>query len=332
MEQKNSNKKVPTYSSDQTILKLKKQNEDLELALMTTIEHGDAVEEQLSLVNKQLQQEIRDREKVEQTLQDLVKQVQQQKSDLEIALMTAIEHGDAIQEEVYEINRQLNAEIVERNEVEAQLNSLVKNLHQQKDDLEVLVDTIASHGDEINTHIEKKMISMEAMAVIDFLTGLHNRRSYNDKLQYEWECCSRSQTYLSLLIIDIDNFKAYNDNYGHAQGDECIKKVAKVLAQSSKRKNDLIARYGGEEFAIILPDTSIEQAKTIAENIRQKVQQLAIIHQQNISDVVTISIGVASMIPDHNFDANILFEEADKQLYKAKDSGRNCVMHTSVQG
>jgi|GEM_PF-1140245 len=312
-------------SMRKTIELLKTQKQDLEIALLTTAEHGDTVEEQLREVNQQLETEIHERVKVEQALEKLVKTIQQQKNDLEMALHNAIEHGDAIQDELFEVNRQLNSEIGEREQIELKLKSMVENLNRQKDDLEVLVDTIASHGDEINSQMEAKLNNFEELAMTDPLTALDNRRSYNQALEKEWSRSSRSQTSLALLVVDIDNFKAYNDAYGHHQGDRCLKQVAQVLSNNSRRNDDHVARYGGEEFVLLLPATSHEDALIIARKIVADVAGLQIQHTISPHAVVTVSIGVAALIPAHDIKPGILFDQADAHLYRAKNSGRNCV-------
>ena len=319
------NQLVELDSMKKTIDLLNTQKQDLEIALTTTIEHGDLVEEQLSLVNDQLKNEVKEKVRAEEALKDLVTSINQQKNDLEIALLNAIEHGDAIQEELFELNKQLNSEIGERRHVEDKLQSMVLSLNRQKEDLEVLVETIATHGDEINLRMEKKLSSAEQQAMTDALTGLCNRRCYNETLEKEWYRNARNKTPLSMLVLDLDNFKNYNDILGHISGDECLKKVATALADIPKRGGDIAARYGGEEFVILLPQSDLSSASLVAEHIRKSIEDLAITHPKSVSDVVTLSIGVASVIPKPEIKAHTLFDSADINLYFAKNAGRNRV-------
>ena len=127
-----------------------------------------------------------------------------------------------------------------------------------------------------------------------------------------------------IVLIDIDNFKLYNDRYGHQAGDECLKKVARVLDDNLNRSHDFIARYGGEEFICILPNTNIEDAKVICEKLRVEIENLKISHEDSkTSNVVTISIGISCTIPNENIEMNDLIRKADNALYLSKKAGRN---------
>jgi len=162
------------------------------------------------------------------------------------------------------------------------------------------------------------------LSISDGLTGISNRRYFDDILELEWQRSARSQLPLALIMLDIDYFKLYNDSYGHLAGDECLKQVANVLKTTIKRAYDLAARYGGEEFTIILPDTDINGAFTVAEKIRKNIEKLAINHEPSlISCVVTVSLGVVAMIPDISYKPESLIAAADKALYQAKQTGRN---------
>ena len=170
---------------------------------------------------------------------------------------------------------------------------------------------------------ELKMISVK-----DGLTGLANRRHFDEVMERELKRSIRTKTELSLVLCDIDQFKLYNDNYGHQGGDDCLKEVASALAKSSNRSGDLVARYGGEEFAFILPETDLQGAKAVAESIRKAVESLAIPHaNSSVSDHVTLSCGVYSILPQKEQDiatmTRELIETADQNLYKAKSMGRN---------
>ena len=161
----------------------------------------------------------------------------------------------------------------------------------------------------------------------DGLTGIANRRCFDATLTLEWNRHLRTQRPLSLIMGDIDDFKAFNDTYGHSQGDFCLKVVGRILAKMVRRAGDLAARYGGEEFVALLPETGPEQAKLMAEKIRAEVEGLSIKHGASRSaKVVTISMGVASMVPQKAKTPADLLAGADKALYAAKNSGRNRVM------
>ena len=180
----------------------------------------------------------------------------------------------------------------------------------------------------IKTHLRLKHKTdlLERLALIDGLTDIQNRRRFDENLLSEWLRAIRESTPISLMMIDIDHFKNFNDIYGHTSGDDCLRNVAKTLKQSIRRPGDTVARYGGEEFAVVLPNTDKDSALMIAETIRQNVASLNIPHAQNGgNDHVTISLGVATIIPQQNSDASMLIEAADQCLYQAKHDGKNCV-------
>jgi len=167
---------------------------------------------------------------------------------------------------------------------------------------------------------------LESLSFHDALTGLANRRMYDKTMEVEWARAQRRQEPISLIVIDIDQFKQYNDRYGHAMGDECIVTVAKALDSVASRPTDLLARYGGEEFVLMLPSTEKKAALMLAERCRAAVTDKQIPHAaSSISEVVTISIGLSTMVPSETTDPNTLFDVADKMLYQAKQKGRNCI-------
>lgn len=161
----------------------------------------------------------------------------------------------------------------------------------------------------------------------DGLTKLANRRHFDEVFEYEWNRCRRDRTPLSLLFIDVDFFKHYNDYYGHMAGDDCLAKVAATLAAQAFRTSDLVARYGGEEFVMLCPKTDLESARMIGERIVKEVDQLGIEHSPSlVSDHVTVSIGLACVIPAADVEPEDLIQKADMAVYKAKGSGRHCVV------
>lgn len=178
----------------------------------------------------------------------------------------------------------------------------------------------------VRTHIRLKQQNdlLESFAFKDGLTGLSNRRAFNDKLENEWKRCGRAGTSLSVLMMDVDHFKLYNDHYGHGAGDECLMAVAQTLDSVVRRAGDMVARYGGEEFVVILPDTGQEHAMGVAEALCTAVAGMRRPHATSkVSDVVTISVGVGTLVPDQSGHQSQLLSLADSMLYQAKASGRN---------
>jgi len=180
----------------------------------------------------------------------------------------------------------------------------------------------------VRNHLELKRHRdlLQDLSSIDGLTGIANRRRFDETLDTEWKRCTRSRKSLSLLMIDLDFFKDFNDNYGHVAGDECLKKIAAALVASAHRVGDVVARYGGEEFAVILTETNQTGAENVAKTILANVAALNIAHAYSPrSDRVTVSIGVGSTIPDAYCEAEALVLAADRMLYEAKQDGRNRV-------
>ncbi len=172
--------------------------------------------------------------------------------------------------------------------------------------------------------LEKKNKELERLSSLDGLTGISNRRRFDEYLEQEWLRAARGNKVLSLLLADIDHFKTFNDNYGHQGGDDVLRRVAQAIERGVHRPGDLSARYGGEEFAIILPDTDTEGAARVAEAMRVAVDSLNIPHAHSTAaDHVTLSVGVASTIPREGGLPSTLIESADEALYKAKHCGRN---------
>jgi diguanylate cyclase (GGDEF)-like protein len=182
----------------------------------------------------------------------------------------------------------------------------------------------------VRNHIQLKQRAdlLEELASIDPLTHLPNRRLFEQTLHNEWARAKREGTSLSLLMIDIDYFKKYNDHYGHGAGDVCLHQVATTMQSCQTRAGDLLARIGGEEFIFILPNTDLNGARVVGECLRQTVADLKIPHiHSTVVPIVSISIGCATSLPSLNdSDANTLINTADSQLYKAKEQGRNQVI------
>ncbi|WED22884.1 diguanylate cyclase [Vibrio sp. JC009] len=179
----------------------------------------------------------------------------------------------------------------------------------------------------IRNHIQLKQARdlLEKQAFIDSLTAIPNRRRFDEILEKEWYRAAREQASLSMILLDIDHFKQYNDSYGHQQGDYCLIQIGRALKESMRRASDFVARYGGEEFAVILPSVTEQEAVEVAKFISQRVAKLKIPHcDSNLdSPYVTVSMGVTSFKPSESDDPESFFSTADKALYQAKNSGRN---------
>ena len=178
----------------------------------------------------------------------------------------------------------------------------------------------------VRNHIELKRSRdlLERLTTQDHLTGISNRRRFDDSLHAEWQRAAREQTPLSLVAIDIDHFKAYNDHYGHPGGDQCLIEVARALAACVTRPTDLVARCGGEEFGCLLPSTDNIGASRLAEQMRAAIEALGLEHAQSLTHrYVTISLGVSTAIPQADEPAQALVDMADAALYEAKGAGRN---------
>jgi len=177
---------------------------------------------------------------------------------------------------------------------------------------------------ESQQQLQKSNFELQRLTNTDGLTSIANRRYFDDYLSAEWRRAKRMQDQISLLLIDVDNFKLYNDNYGHVAGDLVLKRVAKAMEASAVRSSDLSARFGGEEFAVILPGADITGARAAAERVREMVEGLHIDHSHSSTGAwLTISIGVATVIPTEEQTQSDLIHLADQRLYRAKQTGKN---------
>jgi len=195
-------------------------------------------------------------------------------------------------------------------------------LEAQNDELQSIKKTL----EEKNQELEEVNQRLEELSYYDELTGAPNRRQFEQTLENRWEFLKRYDQPISLIMIDIDYFKEYNDRYGHQTGDNCLRKVSRALGNCVNRESDTMARYGGEEFAVILPNTSREGAVNMAQTMRKSVEELAIPHEDSENeDVLTISLGVSTCENLDRIERDELIERADDALYEAKESGRNRV-------
>jgi diguanylate cyclase (GGDEF)-like protein len=176
------------------------------------------------------------------------------------------------------------------------------------------------------TQQKEAQIALQRLATKDGLTGIANRRSFDEALAAEWQRAQRDQSSLALLLVDVDHFKRYNDTYGHQKGDDCLKRLADAMQEKTFRPADLVARYGGEEFVILMPNTDLDGARMVAERVQQYIHSLGIPHESSeIDGVVSISVGVAVATPTPRHTAEQLLAAADSALYAAKHAGRNRV-------
>lgn len=164
---------------------------------------------------------------------------------------------------------------------------------------------------------------LKRLSAQDGLTGIANRRHFDESLAKEWRRCQRDHKPLSLILADVDHFKQFNDGYGHQAGDDCLREIAKSMKQQLDRASDLVARYGGEEFVVLLPGTDASGAERVADRLRESVAALEIMHAGSEHKRVTLSLGVATAMPDTSLEPATLVAAADRGLYRAKENGRN---------
>jgi diguanylate cyclase (GGDEF)-like protein len=177
----------------------------------------------------------------------------------------------------------------------------------------------------VTEQLNEANAKLQRLSATDGLTGIANRRMYDELAIREWRRCERMKKPLALVMIDVDHFKLFNDKYGHQTGDECLKAVAAQVGKAAPRATDLAARYGGEEFVLVLGETDTDGAKWIANRLRQQVSDLKIPHYATASRHVTISCGVAAIIPEGKYSLDVLLKSADHALYQAKETGRDRV-------
>ncbi len=257
--------------------------------------------------------------------------LKQQNDDLLIALTTIAEHGDMIESLLNDTNVKLKAEIAERQRAEAKLQSILNLISRQKEDLEIIVETIMQHGDVVDAQWRQKLYETNALVNLDGLTQISNRRHFDQYLAEQWQDLAYKQEPLALILCDIDYFKEFNDFYGHLAGDDCLRRTAQALSSTFRSPYDLFTRFGGEEFAAILPYTDICRANQIAERMKATLEHLAIPHHASeIHPYVTMSFGIAATIPSADQSPLSLIEEADRQLYQAKRQGKNRIAHDLI--
>lgn len=234
--------------------------------------------------------------------------------DIPIIMVTAKTDDDSLRES-FEAGV---ADYINKNFNQVELLAKVRSLVKLKQEMD--------HRKEVATQLEKANRHLHLLSVLDGLTDIPNRRALDNFMKREWKRAMREPQPISLIMVDIDNFKPYNDNYGHQMGDIALKKVASALTRMVNRPGDIVARYGGEEFTIVLVNTEAAGAKIIAEYTRSAVASLNIPHEYSTAgDHLTISLGVSTLVPEKGSSPKNLIENADKALYQAKEGGRNQV-------
>jgi diguanylate cyclase (GGDEF)-like protein len=228
------------------------------------------------------------------------------------------------QDEVGELAHSFNQMSQQLQHSFTEMETLNQALLSSKDQLAAYNRRLEAEIAERTEALEEANQELKRLATTDSLTQVANRRHFDEHLHQEWLHAIRSRSFLSLILCDVDYFKRYNDTYGHQRGDECLKQVARAIAQATQRATDLVARYGGEEFGIILPCTDLAGAMRVAEVIRTKIQELQRPHTESeISSFMTVSLGVASILPHASCQPELLIAAADAALYDAKMQGRN---------
>lgn len=209
------------------------------------------------------------------------------------------------------------------------IRDVVHVVRDEKGEVEALVGFMFDISERKKT--EEKLLELqkklEELSYRDSLTEVANRRMFDTILEREWADAQRNQTSLSLILLDIDYFKQYNDHYGHIHGDECLKQVARILSTAATRPRDFLARFGGEEFVLVLPETDAESARKIAERCKDFIAQARIPHIKSfIGNTLTVSLGVATMTPGRADESVAFIREVDRRLYQAKQHGRNSIV------
>lgn len=206
------------------------------------------------------------------------------------------------------------------------IRDVVHVLRNEEGEVEALVGFMfdISARKQTEEQLLQLQAQLEAFSYQDGLTGVANRRMFDSRYEVEWANAQRSSQPLSLILLDIDYFKQYNDHYGHVQGDDCLRSVGQALNHAAVRPRDLVARYGGEEFVLLLPETDAAAAAQVAERCRQLIREQQILHaQSHVAPLLTVSLGVGTLVPGLQDSPQAFLEAVDRLLYQAKHQGRD---------
>jgi diguanylate cyclase (GGDEF)-like protein len=257
--------------------------------------------------------------------------------------------GEAPEESVilnYDINDyKLKVELTRQRLITSAISALrsfrdIATIERQKQDLDVALEHLKEAQEKLQAYsytleieVSKRTAELEQsnrellrLAMLDGLTMIPNRRHFDSYIEEQWTLLSQLQQPLSLIVLDVDCFKLYNDHYGHLAGDDCLKQVAQAIDRALQRPTDIVARFGGEEFAVVLPLTTTQGAQQVAQSIAREIDHLQLFHAYSlVGDRITLSQGISSMIPSTQFSLKTLIATADLALYQAKQKGRNQV-------
>ena len=225
--------------------------------------------------------------------------------------------------------QELETELVERRRIEAQLEAVQRDLEERVRQRTEALQARNEELSQLRITLETANQRLKRLVTIDALTGVANRRHFDRSIDRELRRTRREGQPLSLIFLDLDEFKRFNDTFGHAQGDDVLRRVGQVLNESFRRSSDFVARYGGEEFAVVLPGVDVRRAALYAERLRRQIWREAIPHDTSTGRV-TISAGVATVAPPMTATPEELLRAADEALYRAKCLGRNQIASTVV--
>jgi two-component system chemotaxis family response regulator WspR len=246
--------------------------------------------------------------------------------DVPVIVLSSKDDPNIKSEAFYQGANDYLVKLPEQVELLARIRAHAKSYLAQKerDEAYKTLQRMQDQLEQMNLELARSNRELQRLSSLDGLTGVANRRQFDETLSHEWQRAARTRAPLSLIFADIDFFKLYNDQYGHQAGDDCLKRVADVLQKTVHRPADLVSRYGGEEFVMILPDTEAEGAAAVAKKMLDQVSKLEIPHAtSSVSDHVTLSIGVSTLCPGDGENADAIVSSADQALYEAKEAGRN---------
>ncbi|MEA5578188.1 diguanylate cyclase domain-containing protein, partial [Anabaena sp. UHCC 0451] len=211
-----------------------------------------------------------------------------------------------------------------------EIGQLARSFNDMALELQISFETLEQRVQERTAELVIANQKLEQLVNLDGLTQVANRRCFDERLQAEWTRLAREQQPLALILFDVDKFKNYNDYYGHLGGDDCLVRLAQTVQKTVYRPADLVSRYGGEEFSILLPNTDLAGAIQVAQSIQQAIHDLAIPHtKSDVKNIVTVSMGICSLIPSLDIKPDILISSADQALYNAKKKGRDRYCYSS---